>query len=267
MPQTFRSHRARPASGRRSPGRGKGTAGERCLGLALAAGLLLSGCSAGDSARKTATDDATVKGPVTSVEILGNRRGSVAITSGMGPGVTVHRTVHYGGSTKPEPTQDLSAGVLTFHGGCGDNCFIDYELTVPATAHARIGASSGRITVRGVAGADIDTSSGEVTVAALTGPLAVRTHSGRITGTELSGPTATVTASSGPVHLSFAKRPASVAARTTSGDVELTVPDGTYHVETGTSSGSSEVGVRKDESADAKLSVRTSSGDVKIDTS
>ncbi|WKK23222.1 hypothetical protein QZH56_31530 [Streptomyces olivoreticuli] len=42
--------------------------------------------------------------------------------------------------------------------------FIDYELTVLATAHVRLGASSGRITVRGVAGADIDTSSGNVKI-------------------------------------------------------------------------------------------------------
>lgn len=265
MPQTFHRlpHRARPVAGdRRARGRRRGPG---LAALATATALLLAGCGFEDSARKTATEDVSVTGPVTAVEILGNRGGAIEITAGTGPGVTVHRTLHYGGPTKPTPTHELSAGVLTFHSGCGNNCFVDYELTVPAAAHARLGTSSGPVTVHGLAGADIGTSSGEVTVAALTGPLAVRTHSGRITGSELSGTTATVTASSGPVHLSFARRPASVAARTTSGDVELTVPHGTYHVETGTSSGSSDVEVRKEESADAKLSVRTSSGNVKID--
>ncbi|MEV6669293.1 DUF4097 family beta strand repeat-containing protein [Streptomyces sp. NPDC051162] len=265
MPQTF--HRL-PHRARRVPEDRR--AGRRSLGLAALAtvtGLLLAGCGFGDSARKTATEEAVVTEPVTAVEILGNRGGAIEITPGTGPGVTIHRTLHYGGPTKPTPTHELSAGVLTFHSGCGHNCFVDYALTVPAAAHARLGTSSGPVTVRGLAGADIGTGSGEVTAAALTGPLAVRTHSGRITGTELSGTTATVSASSGPVHLSFARRPASVTARTTSGDVELTVPYGTYHVETGTSSGSSEVGVRKEESADARLSVRTSSGNVRIDAS
>lgn len=63
----------------------------RTVVVALAAGLLLYGCSFEDTGQKTATADATVAEPVTSVDVKDARRGSIEVTPGTGPGVTIHR--------------------------------------------------------------------------------------------------------------------------------------------------------------------------------
>ncbi|KOY59843.1 hypothetical protein [Streptomyces sp. XY332] len=56
----------------------------RTVVVALAAGLLLYGCSFEDTGQKTATADATVAEPVTSVDGKDARRGSIEVTPGTG---------------------------------------------------------------------------------------------------------------------------------------------------------------------------------------
>ncbi|TDU76005.1 hypothetical protein EDD91_2709 [Streptomyces sp. KS 21] len=63
----------------------------RTVVVALAAGLLLYGCSFEDTGQKRATADATVAEAVTSVEVKDARRGSIEVAPGTGPGVTIHR--------------------------------------------------------------------------------------------------------------------------------------------------------------------------------
>ncbi|MFF3858672.1 DUF4097 domain-containing protein [Streptomyces sp. NPDC002209] len=231
--------------------------------VALAAGLLLYGCSFEDAGHKTAAADATVTEAVTAVEVKDARRGSIEVTPGAGPGVTIRRTVHYRGDRAPEPAQQVSAGVLTFTAGCSDSCFIDYRLEVPASATVRLESSSGRIAVAGVSAADLSTSSGEVTADRIAGPLKVRTSSGSITATALTGPTAELHASSGEARLAFAKPPASVTARTGSGDVTLTVPQAPYEITTTTASGDRDT-LPSTPQAASHLAVHTASGDIRI---
>lgn len=233
---------------------------------ALAAGLMLFGCSYGEAEPKTATADAVVGEAVTAVEVKDARRGSIEVTPGAGPGVTVHRTVHYRGDTAPKPGQQVSAGVLTFTDGCSDTCSVDYRLEVPASATVRLESSSGRITVAGVAGADLSSSSGDITAERIAGPLKVRTSSGSVTATGLAGPTAEVHASSGDARLTFTKPPGSVSAQTSSGDVTLRLPQAPYRITTATTSGNQDVPLASTPTAPSHLSVRTSSGDIGIAT-
>ncbi|MDJ0379305.1 DUF4097 family beta strand repeat-containing protein [Streptomyces sp. G-G2] len=241
----------------------------------LTAGLLVSGCSpdllaGGDlAATKTATADATVTEAVTSVEVLGSRRGSIEVVAGAGPGVTIHRTVHYAGDTEPKPGQRLSGGALTFSDGCGNGraCYVDYRLEVPATAKVHLGSSSGAITVTGVAEADLSASSGSVRAERISGPLRVTTSSGEIAGSALGGSSAAVTSSSGDVRLDFTAPPSSVTADASSGAVTLRVPGGPYRVGGTTSSGVREVTVPTSPDATPRLTVHTSSGDVRITAS
>ncbi|GHI04062.1 hypothetical protein AQI88_07740 [Streptomyces cellostaticus] len=233
------------------------------LPAALSVGLLLTGCSDADGGLKSTTADTTVKEAVTSIEVTGARRGSIDIKTGNGPGVTIHRTIHYRDSARPKPTEQVNDGVLTFTNGC-DNCYIDYELTVPTSAKVKLSNSSGRITVAGVAAADIQTSSGDVRAEEISGPLKVETSSGSITGSGLSGPSADVRSSSGTAHLDFRKAPRSVTTDTGSGSMTLKVPGGTYKVAVATTSGKREVKVPNDPSATATLTAKASSGDVEI---
>ncbi|MET9297160.1 DUF4097 family beta strand repeat-containing protein [Streptomyces sp. NPDC003077] len=233
------------------------------LPAALAAVLLAAGCSGSDGDLKSATADATVQEAVTSVEVADARRGSIEVTTGNGPGVTIHRTVHYRDDAEPEPSQRVSGGVLTFVNGCED-CYIDYELKVPASVKVKLGNSSGAITVTGVAGADVRTDSGAVRVERIGGPLKVETSSGSVTGSGLGGPSAEVRSDSGATALDFAKAPRTVSTDTGSGSTKLKVPGGPYKVEVTTSSGERDVKVPSDPAAGSTITAKASSGDVEI---
>ncbi|MGW2038450.1 DUF4097 family beta strand repeat-containing protein [Streptomyces virginiae] len=236
----------------------------RAAAVALAAGLVLAGCSFTDGPRRTATADTTVTEAVTAVEVTGTRAGSIEITPGTGPGVTVRRTVHYRGDTAPTPGQQVSGGVLTFTNGCSANCSIDYRLEVPASAKVTLESDSGDITVTGVAAAEVEADSGDVRAEGITGPLKISTSSGGITATGLSGPDTSVRSDSGDARLDFAKTPSSVLAETTSGDVSLKVPPAPYRLAVSTTSGARHLSVPDDASAPSRLSAKTTSGDVRI---
>lgn len=237
---------------------------------ALVAGLLLTGCTLGPAAgiggrEKTVSADAAITEAVTRVDVSDARSGSIEVTPGVGPGVTVHRTVHYRRGAEPVPAQQVSGGVLSLtNGDCGDRCSIDYRLEVPASATVRLESSSGDIRVTGVAAADVETSSGSVGANRIAGPLKVRTSSGSVTAENLAGPSAEARSSSGDVRLAFTKAPASVAVETSSGDARLKVPSAPYGIETSTDSGKREITLPADPSATARLSARTTSGDIRI---
>ncbi|MFE9635859.1 DUF4097 domain-containing protein [Streptomyces sp. NPDC006463] len=232
--------------------------------VALGAGLLLAGCSLGDGPQKTASADATVTEAVTAVEVTAARAGSIEVTAGGGPGVTVRRTVHYRGDTAPTPGQQVSGGVLTFTDDCPPDCYIDYRLEVPASVTVKLGSTSGRITVTGVTAADVAATSGRVRADRIGGPLKIRTSSGGITATGLSGPSADVHSESGDARLHFAVAPSSVLAETTSGDVILKVPPAAYQLAVTTTSGTRDITVPTDPSAPSHLSAKTTSGDVHV---
>ncbi|MFD3697496.1 DUF4097 domain-containing protein [Streptomyces sp. NPDC058646] len=236
----------------------------RTAAAALGAGLLLAGCSFTDGPERTASADATVTEAVTEVELTGARSGSIEVVPGAGTGVTVRRTVHYRGDTRPAPGQQVSSGVLTFTDGCSGSCVIDYRLEVPASATVRLGNSSGKIAVTGVAAADLTSGSGAVRADRVAGPLKIRTSSGEITATGLAGPSADVRSGSGDARLDFTRAPASVAAETTSGDVTLEVPAAAYRLAVSTTSGDREVSLPADPAAPSSLSAKTTSGDVRI---
>ncbi|MFE4259384.1 DUF4097 family beta strand repeat-containing protein [Streptomyces sp. NPDC056883] len=255
---------------------------------ALAAGLLLTGCSFGSlvsrgGPEKTGSADATVAEAVTAVEVADSGSGSIEVVVGSGPGVVVGRTVHYHGDTVPEPAQRLSGGVLTLtNGECSGRCSVDYRLEVPASATVRAKSSSGRVAVSGVAAADVVTSSGGVRVERIAGalevgtasgpvradriagPLKVRTSSGSITAGELSGTGADARSDSGDVRLAFTTAPASIAVRTSSGEAKLKVPAAPYALDVATDSGARDITLPATPSAAARLAVTTSSGDIHI---
>ncbi|KOG57653.1 hypothetical protein ADK75_02605 [Streptomyces virginiae] len=240
----------------------------RTTAAALGAGLLLAGCSLPDAfddgARRTATADATVTEAVTAVRVAGARAGSIEVTPGAGPGVTIRRTVHYREGAAPTPGQKVTDGVLTFTDGCSTSCYVDYRLEVPATATVELESSSGDISVAGVAAAAVTADSGTVRAERIGGPLKVRTSSGDITATGLSAPSADVRSDSGDARLEFTGAPSSVLAETTSGNVTLKVPTAPYRLTVSTTSGDREITLPDDASAPSRLTAKTTSGDVRI---
>lgn len=242
------------------------TSSARTAAVVIGAGILLAGCSFADGPKKTATADATVTEAVTAVELGDTRAGSIEVTAGAGPGVTVRRTVHYREGSAPVPGQKVTGGVLTFTDGCSATCYVDYRLEVPAAATVKLASSSGRISVTGVAAAEVRADSGGVTADRIAGPLKIRTSSGAISATGLSGPDADVHSDSGDARLDFAKVPSAVRAETSSGNVTLKVPRAPYLLAVVTTSGTQEISLPSDPAAPSRLSARTTSGDVRIST-
>lgn len=239
--------------------------------IASAAVLAVSGCqsSAKDAidengSMQQMTADASVSGHVAAVSIQDARHGSVHVRPGGDSGVTIHRTVYYHDSTKPNPGQSLSDGTLTFSNGCSD-CYIDYDLTVPASATISAGNSSGQIDIAGVAAVDISTDSGPVTIDKVPGTIKVQSSSGSVQGTTLGAGAATVHTSSGGINLAFAQQPASVTTESSSGGATLALPGGPYAVTVHTSSGGRTVSVPT--GSGPAISVTTSSGAVVVKAS
>jgi hypothetical protein len=226
--------------------------------------LFASGCQAStldEGPLKQMTADASVTGRVTSISIQDARHGSVRVHPGNDHTVAIHRTVHYHDSAKPRPGQSLSDGSLTFSKGC-DDCYIDYDLTVPATAKVNVSNSSGAVDITGVAAVKVSTDSGAVTLDRIAGAVDVDSSSGAVHGAGLGAGAATAHSTSGRIDLAFAQRPNSVTTHSSSGAVELTVPGGPYAVTAHTSSGSRSVSVPT--GSGPAISITTSSGDVVV---
>ncbi|MFB0631398.1 DUF4097 domain-containing protein [Streptomyces sp. AB3(2024)] len=239
--------------------------GRKALGgVVTVAAFLLVGCSLPGGTSRSLTADATVTEAVTAVEVTDARRGSIEVTPGTGPGVSVHRTVHYRGDRTPEPGQRVSDGVLTFTAGCADSCYVDYRLEVPASAKVRLDNSSGRITVAGVAAAEVTSDSGDVRAERIAGPLKIRTASGDIEATALRAPDAEIRSGSGDATLGFAEPPASLSVTTTSGEVRARLPEAPYEVTASTTSGDRDVTLVSTPAAPSRLSFRTTSGDLHV---
>jgi Toastrack DUF4097 len=250
---------------------------------AVVAALAVTGCrfevNMGPRARSI-TDDANVNGPLTAVQLAAGD-GDISIHAGSGAGAAIHRTIHYGGKTKPQPSQQVTDGVLTFLKGCTD-CSVDYDLTVPASIRVRIQNGSGSIRVADIAAADVQAGSGDVwvrnvhgAVRAHTGSGSVRvdsvgaqndlhTSSGEIVATALGGGTLRADTGSGSVRLTFTAAPSNVRAVTGSGDLLIKVPGGPYRVDHSTGSGDEHIQVPTDPAATATIFAKTGSGSISI---
>ncbi len=266
-------------------------------GTVLAVGALASGCRYGFNAQSNeATDDTTLTQAVTAVQVASGA-GDVSIQ--VGSTASVHRELHYD-NNKPGPSTTVANGVLTLN-DCGQDCTVDYLVTVPAATKIDGSTSSGDITIAGASSVDVQASSGNVSVAGATGQVSVTTssgdikaasagsdlqahstsgditvsgvkgavtlvsQSGRIAASGLSGARTTAHASSGNVTVT-ADVVQDVDVQTSSGDVTITVPTGSYRVTTGSGSGDVRSGIANDSSAQHSISATASSGDVRIAT-
>ncbi len=131
----------------------------------------------------------------------------------------------------------------------GDGCRADWELVVPATTQLLLRASSGDIAISGMASSvTASTSSGDVTV------------------TASSSPNLDLRATSGDVTARSRVAPSVLKAASTSGDVEVSVPDdgSRYRVDTRTTSGTVTNLIGTDPGAPRLIEATTTSGDVTL---
>jgi hypothetical protein len=226
------------------------------LALAAVSVTALSACDVAFAS--TYEDDATLKGKVTAVRMDHIGSGSVTLHGGSSK-TSLHREVKHRGDKPEGPTYRIENGVLTLR-GCGSHCSVSYTVELPAGLPVSGGTSNGSITLSKVGKVDVSTDSGSVRLNGAAGPIKVRTDNGEIRGSDLKGGVDAET-SNGDVALTPGS-PQNVRAKTDNGEVTVTMPAGRYRVSTHTGDGDRRLGIPNDPSAEYRLDVSTSNGDI-----
>ncbi|MEU3570426.1 DUF4097 family beta strand repeat-containing protein [Kitasatospora sp. NPDC036755] len=123
--------------------------------------------------------------------------------------------------------------------GCG----AEIELEVPAATEVSGSVGSGSVQVEGLSGdVRVELTSGQLLLSDTSGNVTVHGTSGLVLGTNLSMGRVAARFTSGSVQLGFARIPREVDATATSGSVELTLPkDSRYAVSSEIGSGSGRI--------------------------
>ncbi|MEV6306686.1 DUF4097 family beta strand repeat-containing protein [Actinoplanes sp. NPDC051861] len=246
------------------------------VALAAASLLALAGCDGVVGAKMTFDD--TEKAKVTDIVLTGGSA-DVMVTTGTATETRIKREVR--GSTDPGPSYELSGAILTLPTDCGRDCHVTYQIEAPAGVAVRGDLSSGDVMLERVGPVDLKLTSGDIGVHGATGPVKIRATSGDLvvngapevslectsgdlTAQEIAGPI-TARASSGDMLLGTSV-PASVTATVSSGNLDVSVPRGSYQVRTDTSSGDESVDPEINDvpNAEHKLDLRTRSGDLNL---
>ncbi|MGW5669054.1 DUF4097 family beta strand repeat-containing protein [Micromonospora sp. NPDC003776] len=240
--------------------------------------IVLAGCDTLSFRRLDYDDTESVK--ITRITVPAGGAGDVTVdATGPAGQVRIKRVVRYQGG-QPDTRYEVNGDELVLKTDCGPRCTVSYEVTAPEGVAVRGETSSGNVTLTGVgtvdftlrsgdlsvtgARADVraETTSGNIEVVDAAGAVRLRASSGNIDGRRLAaGVDAEATSGNVTVELD---RPAPVRLHATSGDVELTVPDGRYRVQAHADSGETELAVPDDPAASLLLDVSATSGNVAL---
>ncbi|GAA4713545.1 hypothetical protein Prum_057050 [Phytohabitans rumicis] len=208
--------------------------------------------------------------------------GNVTVRTSDTDKVDIKRVVRYRGEEgEPNAQYHLNGTVLQIGTECGRGCSIDYEIVAPKGVAVRGENGSGDISLNGVSTVDLQlgsghigvvgasgsvkvhTGSGDVTVADVAGDLDARTGSGGIEARGVGGTSSTLRTGSGDVTLELTKA-GGVRTHTGSGNVDITVPAGSYRVDARTGSGEKMLGVPNSPTGTYLLDLETGSGDITL---
>ena len=238
-------------------------------GLALIAGLALTGCglgsasssaSAGSAGTAAASPGLSIPGThsstvvhaisaAVSALVVTSRVGNVTVTGGSGSGASVTEEITYT-SKPPVTTRRVSGGTLTVGYTCPVElvCAVVYHILVPRTASVVVTANAGRIVLSGLAG--------QVTAKA---------DAGLITATGLTGASVSLSTDVGGIHADFAAAPATIAAVARVGGITLRVPAGAaYTVTANATVGKATVSIPQAASAPHAITATTDVGAILV---
>lgn len=208
------------------------------------------------SPMKSETHSETYAEPVAGVDVT-VAVGSIDLNASTDGSLIVDRETRWRGE-EPEAVETWHDDTFTAAGDCdervfgwGDSCEMNYTLAVPSGAAAEAANSVGGIDMDGLDGAvDVWTSIGEIEGENL-----------RATGTEAES-------SVGDISLDFAEVRGDITVTTSTGSVEIVVPDDgtTYQVVFESGVGEQHIDIATDPSsrADYVISVNTSVGDLTV---
>lgn len=259
----------------------------RTLALATVFGCLTIGAVTGCSSVYNRLTDGVVRPePVTVVTISGGAGDVTVKPDATVKGVDIRRTVRYlGHAPSTEDTIRFDGSAVTLKTGCGTQCSASYEVLIPAAGVKVNGDNgSGDLNLQGVSDVDVEvgsgsvivdgatgtvratTGSGDIKVTDIAGVTTLTTSSGSVTGRDLRGSLTTIEVSSGRIKLELAGV-GDVKATTSSGNIDVTVPDRSCRITVRTSSGDQDLQVATDPASPHLLDLRADSGDVTVRSS
>lgn len=159
----------------------------------------------------------------------------------------------------PRPTGIVSLGL--------NNCSVDFVMTVPRSVTVDARDSVGDVLVRGLRGAEsLHSDVGSVVADGVVAPaLAAAADSGTVRLADVRAGSLTLRSSSGAIRADLASMPNRVVARSSDGDVELSLPAGVYALDLHTDVGSTHVhGITVHSDARRTVSAHTDDGDIRI---
>jgi DUF4097 and DUF4098 domain-containing protein YvlB len=192
-----------------------------------------------------------VTGALARVEIQ-VRSGDAEVIDAPGNAVEVRRTDSFAFDRPAHERRSLKGGVLRISSRCPrmaiGSCSSSYRVAVPENVPLVIKGGDGSVRLSAFRGsADVQTGSGDVTVDGFCGfGLSIKTGAGD----------ARATATCSPQSLNL---------RSSSGDLEATVPGGGYRVEADSNTGATEVsGLQRNPAAPYEVQALSDSGDVTV---
>lgn len=227
----------------------------RWLGVtAVAIAVMVASTGLATSLARTYDRTTTSADPGLAVLEVDIDAGTVDVVRG-GDEVEVVREVA-GSWRAPETGAERLGDRLRLTGSCQPaflqtECYTDYTVTVPDDVELVLSSSAGEIRVDGG-----------------TAAVTATTSAGRIDLSGLETDVVRASSSAGEVVVDFAEPPSSVDASTSTGRVEVVVPDdGTrYAVDAGSSVGNASVAVPRDADSQHRITARTSVGEVVVRT-
>lgn len=186
--------------------------------------------------------------PVSTV-IVTSHAGSVAVTGGSGPTISVTEQVTYS-RTRPVTSRAVSGQTLTVSYTCPAEivCSVSYVLRVPRT-----------VAVQATAGA------GSIRLAGLAGSVTAKADVGLISATGLTGASVSLITSVGAINAAFAAAPATVQATARVGAITLRVPGtASYQVSADAHIGKAAVSVPQSASSAHAITATTDVGAIVI---
>jgi hypothetical protein len=223
----------------------------------VAGGLLLTACD-WDMAKNRFSDQESLTQSVSEVR-FSNDSGDVKIA--VGDTFEVRRTVGYG-DDKPGKTYRMDGDALVLEACQERDCWVSYDVTVPEGTKVSGHADSGNVEVAGVVTANVQAESGDVTVRDVAGEVNASAQSGNV---DLSGIGGAVVAEaeSGNVTVGTTEAVA-VTANTSSGNIDVTVPDAKYKVDIRTDVPDNSTNDLGNDDSGPKISLKADSGDVTL---
>ncbi|MCP2031077.1 hypothetical protein L1277_001168 [Okibacterium sp. HSC-33S16] len=202
---------------------------------------------------------------------------NAAITLGASDDEQVQVTMR-GTSSGEKPRLSVGTnddGETEISGGCPrgwflfNRCSVRVEVLLPAELDVELDGQNGSVTATGLDGnLDLSTTNGTLRIEESSGRLDLETTNGRIELADASSPNVDAETTNGTVQMQFSAAPDVVSARSTNGEISVSVPDDdeSYRVDADTTNGKVDTAdIRTDPDADRSITARTTNGRVTVE--